>query len=369
MSRKTSVGALAPVPGGTATLAPAGRLQPIWVLAGVAMVFVAGLAGLVLGPAKLPPLGALLEVANTLPGVNVDSGLSPLEASIVTRIRLPRVVLGLVVGAMLALAGGCYQGAFRNPLADPYLLGVAAGAGLGVTLVIAVRAGNGGDPTTGLPISVPLAAFGGAVIAVFLTYLLGSAGGRSRSPATLLLAGVAVSAFFAACQTYLLQRHSETIRQVYGWLLGRLSHATWHDVRLILPYAVVAVVILLLLSRELDVLSVGDEEAAALGMHPQRSRLLIVAAASLGAAAAVSVSGLIGFVGVIVPHVVRLLAGTSYRVILPLSALFGGAFLALADVAARTIEAPAEVPIGVVTAFLGAPFFVFVLRTMRWVAP
>src|SRR5690606_1478687 len=134
----------APVPGGTATLAPAGRLQPIWVLAGVAMVFVAGLAGLVLGPAKLPPLGALLEVANTLPGVNVDSGLSPLEASIVTRSRLPRVVLGLVVGAMLALAGGCYQGAFRNPLADPYLLGVAAGAGLGATAVLSVyRAATG----------------------------------------------------------------------------------------------------------------------------------------------------------------------------------------------------------------------------------
>lgn len=368
-STLTGEGSRPPAPGGTVALAPAGRLRPVWVLAGVGAMLIAALAGLVLGPAGLPPLGVLLEVANLLPWVNVDSGLTPLEAGIVNRIRLPRVVLGLLVGAMLALAGGCYQGAFRNPLADPYLLGVAAGAGLGVTVVIALRAGNGGDPTTGLPVSVPLAAFGGAVTAVVLTYLLGSAGGRGRSPATLLLAGVAVSAFFAACQTYLLQRHSETIRQVYGWLLGRLSSATWHDVRLILPYAAVTVVILLLLSRELDVLSVGDEEAAALGMHPQRSRLLLVAAASLGAAAAVSVSGLIGFVGVIVPHVVRLLAGTSYRVILPLSALFGAAFLALADVGARTVEAPAEIPIGVVTAFLGAPFFVLVLRTMRWVAP
>lgn len=281
---------------------------------------------------------------------------------------MPRVVLALLVGAMLALAGGCYQGAFRNPLADPYLLGVAAGAGLGVTVVVALRAAAG-DPTTGLPMSVPLAAFAGALSAVGLTYLLGGAGGRGRSPATLLLAGVAVSAFFAACQTYLLQRHSESIRQVYGWLLGRLSSATWHDVRLILPYALVTALVLLVLRRELDVLSVGDEEAAALGLHPQRSRLLLVAAASLGAAAAVSVSGLIGFVGVIVPHLVRLLAGASYRVILPLSALFGAAFLALADVAARTLEAPAEIPIGVVTAFLGAPFFMLVLRTMRWVAP
>lgn len=362
-------GSLTPAPGGGVALAPAGRLRPVWVLAGVAAMLIAAVAGLMLGPAGLSPFGALVEVANMLPGVSVDSGLTPLEAGIVTRIRLPRVVLGLLVGAMLALAGGCYQGAFRNPLADPYLLGVAAGAGLGVTVVIALRVGDGSDPTTGLPMSVPIAAFVGAIAAVVFTYVLGGTGGGRRSPATLLLAGVAVSAFFAACQTYLLQRHSETIRQVYGWLLGRLSSATWHDVRLILPYALITVVVLLLLSRELDVLSVGDEEAAALGMHPQRSRLVLVAVASLGAAAAVSVSGLIGFVGVIVPHVVRLLVGTSYRVILPISALFGAAFLTLADVAARMLDAPAEIPIGVVTAFLGAPFFVLVLRTMRWVAP
>ena len=219
-----------------------------------------------------------------------------------------------------------------------------------------------------MPVTVPLAAFAGALGAVALTYLLGVAGGRDRSPATLILAGVAVSAFLAAVQTYLLQRHIDVIREVYSWLLGRLSGATWHDVRLLLPYSVVVTVMVLLLRRELDVLSVGDEEAAGLGLHPQRSRLLLLAAASLGTAAAVSVSGLIGFVGIIVPHLVRMLAGPSYRVILPLSVLFGAAFLTLADLAARTMDIPREVPIGVVTAFLGAPFFILVLRTTRRVA-
>jgi iron complex transport system permease protein len=335
-----------------------------WLLAGVAAVVVAAVAGLAFGPVRLPPVGVVLEVVNLLPGVQLDSGLDERQAAIVTRIRLPRVVLGLLVGAMLALAGGCYQGAFRNPLADPYLLGVAAGAGLGVTMVIAVRGGVVGA----LPATVPLAAFIGALGAVTLTYLLGVAGGRDRSPATLILAGVAVSAFLAAVQTYLLQRNLDTIAQVYSWLLGRLSGATWHDVRTLLPYAVVVAVIILALRREMDVLAVGDDEATGLGLHPQRSRYLLLAAASLGTAAAVSVSGLIGFVGIIVPHIVRLLVGSSYRAILPLSMLYGGAFLALADLVARTVDAPREVPLGVLTAFLGAPFFILVLRTTRRVA-
>ncbi|BFU45130.1 FecCD family ABC transporter permease [Krasilnikovia sp. MM14-A1004] len=340
-----------------------GRLRARWVLAGCAAVLVAVVAGLSLGPVSLPVGGVAAELLDLLPKVHVDSGLSPREAAIVTELRLPRVVLGLLVGAMLALAGGCYQGVFRNPLADPYLLGVAAGAGLGVTVVITSRADPIGGVTAGLPLTAPVAAFAGALGAVVLTYVLGTAGGRDRSPATLILAGVAVSAFLAAGQTYLLQRHTDAIQEVYSWLLGRLATGGWHDVLVLLPYAVVTAVVVLAHRRELDVLSVGDAEAASLGLHPQRSRYVLIAAASLGTAAAVSVSGLIGFVGVIVPHTVRLLAGSSYRVILPLSMLFGAAFLTLTDLVARTVAAPSEIPIGVVTAFLGAPFFVLVLRT------
>jgi iron complex transport system permease protein len=331
------------------------RLKLLWLAAGVGAVLLAMIAGLAIGPVRLPPGGVALQLLDALPFVDVHSGLSPQEAAIVTQLRLPRVVLGLLVGAMLALAGGCYQGIFRNPLADPYLLGVAAGAGLGATAGVAFH-GNS---------VIPLTSFAGALVAVALTYSLGVAGTRFRTPATLILAGVAVSAFLAAAQTYLQQRHVDTLREVYSWLLGRLSTDGWREVLLILPYALVSGVVILGAGRTLDVLAVGDEEAASLGAHPQRTRYLLIVAASLGTAAAVSVSGLIGFVGIIVPHTVRLLAGPSFRVILPLSALFGAAFLVIADLVARTALAPAEIPIGVITAFFGAPFFVLVLRTAR----
>ncbi|HEU4346649.1 MAG TPA: iron ABC transporter permease [Actinoplanes sp.] len=350
----------------TTRLRPA-SLRPAWVAGGLLAVAVALVTGVAFGPVSLPPGSVAAELLNLIPGVRVHSGLTEREIAIVTKLRLPRVVLGLLVGAMLALAGAAYQGVFRNPLADPHLLGVAAGAGLGVTAVIATRT-SAGDATANLPIGVPLAAFAGAVIAVALTWVLGATGGRGRTPATLILAGVAVSAFLAAAQTYLMQLHVDTLREVYSWLLGRLATAGWHDVLLVLPYAVVTGAIVLSQRRQLDVLTVGDEEAAGLGLNPQRSRYLLLVAASLGTAAAVSVSGLIGFVGIIIPHTVRLMAGASYRVILPLSVLFGGAFLALTDLVARTVAGQAELPIGVVTAFFGAPFFVLILRTNKTVS-
>ncbi len=236
-----------------------------------------------------------------------------------------------------------------------------------MTAVITLRRTPAAVRHRSLPLTVPVAAFAGALGAVALTYLLGAAGGRDRSPATLILAGVAVSAFLAAGQTYLLQRQlrQHPSRSTPGCSAGWPPPAGTTSL-LLLPYAAVTAVVVLLHRRELDVLSVGDDEAASLGLHPQRSRYLLIAAASLGTAAAVSVSGLIGFVGIIVPHTVRLLAGCQ----LPgrscrCRCLFGGAFLALTDVVARTVAAPAEIPIGVVTAFLGAPFFVLVLRTAR----
>ena len=354
----------------TTGTAPA-RLRVGWLAVGLVAVLVAAVAGLAFGPVRLNPLGVAAELLDLLPGVNVHSGLSPTEAAIVTQLRLPRVVLGLLVGATLALAGGTYQGVFRNPLADPYLLGVAGGAGLGATAAIALAHAAGSDSALDAvrtPVAVPAAAFVGALAAVALTYALGASGTRYRTPATLILAGVAVTSFLTAGQSFLQQRYVETIREVYSWIMGRLTVGGWHDVLLLLPYTVVTAVVILAYRRQLDVLSVGDEEAASLGAHPQRTRIVLIVAASLGTAAAVSVSGLIAFVGIIVPHTVRLLFGGSYRVVLPLSMLFGGAFLALADLAARTLMAPNEIPIGVVTAFFGAPFFIVVLRSSRRMA-
>jgi iron complex transport system permease protein len=321
---------------------------------GLVAVVGATALGLVIGPVELG-VGA---VARELTGLS--SGLNQTEQAILWQIRLPRVILGLLVGATLALAGAGYQGVFRNPLADPYLLGAAAGAGLGVTITIV-----GDTSSSPLPLSAPVAAFVGALAAVALTYILGAAGGARASTASLILAGVAVASFLTASQTYLQQRHRETLQQVYSWILGRLSTVGWREVVVMLPYFAVTAVVILAQRRSLDVLAVGDDEARTLGLHARRTRIMVVVAASLGTAAAVSVSGLIGFVGIIVPHTVRLLAGASHRVILPLSLLFGGAFLVLADLAARTVAAPAEIPIGVVTAFFGAPFFVLVLRTSK----
>ena len=330
------------------------RLRVGWLAAGVGALAVAALAALVIGPVSIAPLDALREL------VGVDAGLSEPQLNILREIRLPRIVLGMLVGATLSVSGASYQGVFRNPLADPYLLGAAAGAGLGVTLVIVTTAGGGATP-----LSAPVAAFVGSLLAVALTYALGAAGSGRASTSSLILAGVAVASFLTAVQTYVQQRNLDTVRQVYSWILGRMSTAGWHEVRLLLPYALVTFVVLLSQRRALDVLAVGDDEATTLGLNSRRSRLIVVVAASLGTAAAVSVSGLIAFVGIIVPHTVRLVAGSSHRVVLPLSMLFGGAFLVLADLLARTIASPAEIPIGVVTAFFGAPFFVLVLRTSK----
>jgi iron complex transport system permease protein len=335
------------------------RLQPArlklrWLLVALVAVVVVAVVSLVIGPADIPPGQVLRDVL----GLHTD--LTAPQAAIVEQIRLPRVVLALLVGGTLSLSGAGYQAVFRNPLADPYLLGAAAGAGLGVTIVIAGAVGTGSTPAL-----APAAAFVGALAAVALSYVLGAAGSGRTSTATLILSGVAVASFLTAVQTYVQQRHVDTIRDVYSWILGRLSAASWHEVLLMLPYAVGSWIVLLAHRRVLDVMAVGDDEAAALGLHPMRTRLVVIGAASLGTAAAVSTSGLIGFVGIVVPHFVRLVAGRSNRVVLPLSLIFGGAFLCAADLLARTVAAPAETPIGVVTAFVGAPFFVLVLRTAR----
>ena len=249
---------------------------------------------------------------------------------------------------------------FRNPLADPYLLGVAAGAGLGATLAIAyLPEGLRGQQ------ALPVAAFLGGGAAVVLTYSVGRSSSRGRDAVTLVLAGVTVASFFTALQTFVQQENADTLQQVYTWILGSIPSSGWSDVVLILPYVTLASAVILAHRRVVDVLSLGDDEARSLGVDVRRVRLVLVVAATVGTAAAVAVCGLIGFVGIIVPHAIRMLAGTGYRALLPLSVVAGAGFLVLADVIARTALAPAEIPLGIVTAFFGAPFFALVLRTTR----
>src|SRR5689334_2479631 len=328
-------------------------LPVLWAGAGVAALLAACLAGALMGPVHIG-VGTVLRA---LTGGAVDPG----QANILWSLRFPRVVLGVLVGGMLAIAGAAYQGVFRNPLADPYLLGAAAGANLGATLAIAFGPGT---TVIGLNI-VPLAAFAGAGVAVAGAYVLGQTVSGLRSNTGLILAGVAMAAFFNSVQTYVQQLQTGNIRQVYSWILGRLVTAGWDGVLLVLPYVVVSALVIFLHRRLLDALMVGEDEVTSLGISVRRVRLIVVVAATLGTAAVVAVGGTIAFVGIIIPHTIRLLVGRSYTVVVPLSLLFGAAFLVLADTAARTILAPAELPIGVITAFVGAPFFIAVMRSTR----
>jgi iron complex transport system permease protein len=357
-------GSPGPAARGTGIGAAGGARRPrtgLAVAVATAALLAAVLAGMSIGPARLPLAAVAGSLLTRLPW-HPHVGVPGIDVAIVWQVRLPRVVLGALVGAMLSGCGAAYQGVFRNPLVDPYLLGAAAGGGLGATLVIVT-----GAP----PALLPPAAFAGAVGAVMLTYLLGSSAGERDAvrsgggSGAIVLAGVAVTALLTAVQTYLQQQHTQQLQQIYGFILGGLSLASWSSVTLILPYVAVSAVLLLAHRRLLDVLRVGEVEAASLGVDIARLRLIVVAAATLGTAAAVSVSGLIGFVGIIVPHTVRLTAGASYRVVVPVSLIGGAAFMVAADIAARTVQAPAEVPIGVITAAAGAPFFLFVLRSRR----
>ena len=312
-----------------------------------AALLIASLLAVSFGPVNLN-FGSIIRTLLGLP-----NGLENQDRTLLLELRLPRVVLGALVGAALATSGAVYQSVFRNPLADPYLLGAASGAGLGATIAITNGGGN-------LHALLPIFAFLGGVLAVAATFLV--AGKLFADPSTLLLAGIAVGSFATAFQTYLQQRNSAALRPVYSWILGQLTVASWDVVRWAGFYIFIALFVLIRVSKVLDALMLSDEEAYSLGVSPQKIRLIAVAAATLATATAVSASGLIGFVGIVVPHLVRGLTKRATNRSLLSIAFVGAAFLVIADLGARTLLAPAELPIGVITAFVGAPFFLFVLR-------
>jgi len=282
--------------------------------------------------------------------------------TVILQIRLPRAILAALVGASLSQAGAVYQGLFRNPLADPYLIGISSGAGLGATIAIAFGLlfawGNLG--------AVSVLAFLGALTATALVYCLSRIGGRT-SVVTLLLAGVALGAFFTSIQTFLMFRSKDAFHTVHivGWLMGSFNLSSWAKVHLLAPVLVVGTAIMWAYGHRLNVLQLDEEQAQQLGVPVERTRLVLIVVASLVTAAAVAVSGVIGFVGLIVPHAVRLIWGPDHRFLLPMSALIGAGFMVVVDGVARTLLSPAEIPVGVVTAFFGAPFFLYLLRQKK----
>lgn len=295
-----------------------------------------------------------------LPGLSIKPTWSEKAEAIILKIRLPRVVTAAVVGAALSTAGVVFQGMFRNPMADPYIIGTAAGAGMGATLALL------------LPIHVvwlgftlvPIAAFAGALLAVFLVYNLARVGPRTPVT-TLLLAGFAVSSMMASVTSFLMLVSGESLHRVVIWMMGGLSASGWMQLKVVTPLILAGTVAVYAFADELNAFLLGEEQAAYLGVNVERSKLMLLMIGSLITGAAVSVSGLVGFIGLVVPHVMRLLLGADHRLLIPSSALAGGIFLVLADILARLVLAPAELPIGVITALTGAPFFIYLLRRSK----
>ena len=338
-----------------------GLRYPWWRIAlGLAVLVVAAIFAASIGSVYVPFGSVVQVVAAGLPGVDLSPDIPRSWDTILWQLRLPRVVQAALVGAALAMSGAAYQGLFKNPLADPYLVGVASGAGLGAVVVL----------LTGVPMYLagisllPVAAFAGGTGAVVVAYSI-ARNSQGTPTTTLILAGVAIAALTGAVSSLLILRSDPELRPVLAWLLGSLISSEWKECAIVLAYIVPGMAILLGFGRMLNVLQLSEDHAAMLGVPVEKVKLLLIAAATLVTAAAVSFSGLIGFVGLVAPHVVRLIWGPDYRFLLPMSAIVGATFLVLADLVARTIVSPGELPVGMVTAFCGAPFFLYLLRRRR----
>jgi len=315
----------------------------------LALAVVVAIAGVVVGPVAIPFRETMAAIFR-----RAGSGSATL---IIQQVRLPRVILGFLVGGSLAVSGTVMQGLFRNPLGSPYILGVASGASAGAS--VSIVAGWSVMPW------LPVCAFIGGLAAVAIVYGLARGRDRRTSIFTLILAGVAVGALFSAITSLMifLSSRGEKIADVVFWLMGGLGRTGWGGLAILAPIFVVGTLITLALSRDLDALSLGEQAAFHLGIDPRRATRILLLLSTLLASAAVAMAGTIGFVGLIVPHVLRLILGPNHRTLVSASAIGGGMFLVLADILARTLMRPVELPVGIVTAFIGAPFFLYLLRS------
>jgi iron complex transport system permease protein len=311
-------------------------------------LFIALLLSLAIGSVFLSPA----ELWEVLMGRGTE-----ISASILWKIRLPRTVLIALTGAALGGSGATYQGLFRNPLADPFLIGVASGAGLGAVIAMSIR-----WPYSfwGL-MAIPMAAFIAALLTVFIVYTLARVG-RTIPTTNLILAGVAFSSFATSLTSFLMLRSTNEVRRALGWLLGGASQSGWTAILAITPYLIIGLGILLVSGHTLNLLQFGDDQAQQLGLNVTRAKRILLISSSLATAAAVAFSGIIGFIGLIVPHILRLWGSADYRRLIPLSILGGATALLISDVIARIVLAPQEIPVGIITSLAGAPFFLWVLR-------
>ena len=307
------------------------------------------------------PLETIIKViAAELPGTHITPDWSASLTAIILAVRLPHTVLVMLTGSALASSGAAYQGLFRNPLADPYLIGIASGAGLGAVFAMSLR-------WVATPLGlylVPLGAFLGAILTVILVYSLARIDGLVPLT-TLILSGVAVGAFASALTSFLMLRGDGQLRRAISFLLGGSPMAGWEPIQAVLPYMVVGMGLLSLSGHMLNVLQFGEDEAKQMGLAVDRAKVFIIVTASLTTAVAVAFSGVIGFIGLIIPHTIRMIWGPDYRRLIPLSILGGASALLFADMLARVLLAPASLPVGIITALAGAPFFLWILRRAK----
>ena len=333
----------------------------IYALGGLlAVLIVVAVLAIAVGSVKIPLVTTGKILVSSLPFFHIVPDWRSSVETIILEIRLPRVVLAGLVGTALGTAGATYQGLFRNPLADPYLLGVAQGAALGAVIGFLFPT-DWHDVGVGI---VPLFAFSGALVSTLVIYALARIG-KSLPVNTLILAGVALGALLGSIVSFLIISSGEKMQGIIFWLMGSFSLSQWTEVKVAFPYVVLGVGVILLYSRSLNVMQLDEEQAQQLGINVERLKLILLIAATLITAAAVSFVGIIGFVGIIIPHAVRLIWGADYRFLLPLAVLSGAIFLILADLIARTVQAPTEIPVGIITAFCGAPFFLYLLRRRK----
>ncbi|MGZ8605484.1 MAG: FecCD family ABC transporter permease [Actinomycetota bacterium] len=326
-------------------------------LAALAVALVAAvLLGVAVGSVWVSPSSTLRLAVWKLGLTDRPEDVTHAAEVIVLQLRLPRVLLAAIVGAALAASGAVFQGLFRNALADPAIIGVSSGAALGAVLVI-VTVGSGSLGALGLPV----AAFAGAMVTAFAVYRLARIG-PTVHVATLLLAGIAIAAVISSLMSLVMSFSGEDIRDIYAWLLGGLVAEGWRSIAIVLPVVVLGLAGAVLVAHELNLVALGEERAAQLGVEVDRLKRRSIAVGALLAAGAVSVAGVVGFVGLMTPHLLRLVIGADHRRLLPASVLGGATLLILADLVARTVIAPSELPVGVVTALLGGPFFLFLLR-------
>jgi len=342
------------------------RKLAILILLGLAAIAI--ICGVAIGPVYVPlnesirilfkPFYSLANVLDERCLRHLANCISSSHELIILQIRLPRVLLGALVGLSLAVSGVVMQGIFRNPLADPYLLGIAGGASAGAALVIALDLGS-------IPLALPLGAFLGGISAVTIVYKLAEQRGRT-SIYTLILAGVALAALFSATTSFFIfLAEGEKLKGIVFWLMGSLGRANWTYFYTLLPITLIGGLIVMAFARDLNAFSLGEETATHLGIATEKVKKILLATTTLMTAVAVSVSGTIGFIGLITPHALRLIIGPDHRYLLPAAALAGASFLTFSDIAARTIAQPAEFPIGIITASLGAPFFLYLLKRKR----